>query len=116
MRSMVKYNYKKEVGQRNVIYCRVSDHGQQADLRKQEDGLKMFALGRGLKAEVVSEIGDGENLSRPLFSKIIDDILKREIATVMVTHRSRLLHSGFEIFENIAKSCGCEIVAVSAES
>jgi len=25
------------------------------------------------------------------------------------------LHSGFEIFENIAKFCGCEVIAVNDE-
>jgi len=109
-----KYNFFGEQ-RRNIIYCRVSTHQNQDDLIRQADGLKMFALGRGLKAEVIAEVGDGANISRPHFNKIVQDVLNRKVATLIVTRQDRLLHRGFELFENIAKFCGCEVIAVNDE-
>ena len=109
-----KYNVFREQ-KRNIIYCRVSKPQNQDDLIKQVDGLKMFALGRGLKAEVIAEVGDGANISRPHFNKIVEDILNNKVSTLIVTQQDRLLHRGFELFENIAKFCGCEVIAVNDE-
>jgi len=109
-----KYRHVKEV-QRNVIYCRISNPLRLDDLERQASDLKMFALGRGLKTEIISEIGDGRDLERPLFRKLLDDIMKGEIATVIVKHQNRLLHTGFELLESMAKASGCEIISINME-
>jgi len=103
-------------GKRNVIYCRVSDHGQEDDLIRQVKEMKMFALGRRLEAEIITEIGDGKDLSRPKLKDLVTGIVNREVATVIVEHEHRLLHTGFELLHNIANTCGCEIIAVSNEA
>ena len=99
--------------QRNIIYCRVSHAEHQEELAKQVEGLKMFALGRGVRAEVIIEIGDGMCISRPKFKELVKDILNRELATIIVTQENRLISSGFELLDSIAKSCGCEIITVN---
>ena len=98
---------------RNIIYCRVSDAEHQDELNKQTEGLKMFALGRGVEAEVIVEIGDGSCMYRPKFKELVEDILNKEIATIIVAQESKLISSGFELLDSIAKSCGCKIIAIS---
>ena len=105
------YNAKGRI-QRNIIYCRVSDTECHDDLTKQVEGLKMFALGRGVRAEVIVEVGDGTCMLRPKFKALIKDILNRELATIIVTQENKLLSSGFELLDSIARACGCEIIAV----
>jgi len=98
---------------RNVIYCRVS-HPEQADeLIRQAEKMEMFALGRGLKAEIVTEIGCGKDMTRPKLMKVISGILGGEIGKLLVSSSNRLMHSGFELLESISKECGCEIITVS---
>jgi len=106
-------NNREEYVKRNIIYCRVSDAEHQDELHKQTEGLKMFALGRGVEAEVIVEIGDGSCMYRPKFKELVEDILNKEIATIIVAQESKLISSGFELLDSIAKSCGCKIIVVS---
>jgi len=112
----VKYKTPERTVRRSIIYCRISHTENREELNKQVEGLKMFALGRGVKAELIIEIGDGTCMSRPKFRELLIDILNKELVTIIVTQENRLLSSGFELLDSIAKSCGCEIIAVSKES
>jgi len=111
----VKYKVPKvsESVRRNIIYCRVSHTENKEELARQVEGLKMFALGRRFRAELIIEIGDGTCVSRPKFKELVTGILNKELATIIVTQESRLLSSGYELLDNIAKACGCEIIAVN---
>jgi len=108
----VKYKASERAARRSIIYCRVSHKENREELNKQVEGLKMFALGRGIGAELIIEIGDGTCMSRPKFRELVTNILNKELASIIVTQESRLLSSGFELLDSIAKSCGCEIIAV----
>ena len=99
----------------NIIYCRISHTEHQDELTKQIEGLKMFALGRGVKAELVVEVGDGVCMERPKFKELIKGVINNEIATIIVEHESRLISSGYELLCSIAKACRCEIISVSDE-
>jgi len=98
---------------RNVIYCRVSEPEQKDELIRQAEKMQMFALGRGLEAEVIAEIGAGGNMLRPKLSALISDVINGKVDKILVLHKSRLMHAGFELFENIARECDCEIIAVT---
>ena len=100
---------------RKVIYCRVSGANQKDDLKSQVEVMELFAIGRGLITETITEIGDGMNMSRPKFLKIVTDIINGDIDTVIVAHKDRLARFGFELVENIAKTYGCEIIVVNCE-
>jgi predicted site-specific integrase-resolvase len=100
---------------RKVIYCRVSGAGQKDDLRSQVEVMELFALGRGLITETVTEIGGGMNMSRPKLLKILTDIINGDIDTVIVAHKDRLARFGFELIENIANTYGCEIIVANVE-
>ena len=108
----VKYGSAGRI-QRNIIYCRVSNGECHDELTKQIEGLTLFALGRGVKAEVIAEVGDGTCMARPKFKEILAGLLNKELATIIIMQEKRLLSNGFELLDSIAKSCGCEIIAVN---
>ena len=100
---------------RNVIYCRVSSPNQKDDLKSQVQAMEMFALGRGMIVETITEIGGGMDFSRKKFMQIINDIIAGEIGTVIVAHKDRLARFGFEMIDNLAKTYGSEILVVNKE-
>ena len=100
---------------RAVIYCRVSSPNQKDDLRSQIQAMETFALGRGLIAETIAEIGGGMNFSRKHFMKLISGIVNGSVGTVIVAHKDRLARFGFELIDNLAKQYGCEILVVNRE-
>jgi predicted site-specific integrase-resolvase len=100
---------------RKMIYCRVSGAGQKDDLKSQVEAMELFALGRGMVTETVTEIGGGMNMSRPKFLRLVTDIINGDVDTVIVAHKDRLARFGFELIDNIAKTYGCEIIVVNVE-
>jgi predicted site-specific integrase-resolvase len=100
---------------RNVIYCRVSSPSQKDDLQRQIQAMETFALGRGLITETMTEIGGGMNFSRKKFTQLMADIVNGDVGTVIVAHKDRLARFGFEMVDNLAKQCGCEIIVVNRE-
>jgi len=104
---------KKE--RRKVIYCRVSSHERMEDLNKQAEAMELFALGRGLITETITEVGCGMNMSRPKLMRLIHDIIAGEVEMVIVAHKDRIGRFGYELLENIAETYGCELIAVNSE-
>lgn len=107
---------KKGPEKRNIIYCRVSNSTQSEDLKRQVEAMELFALGRGIEAEIITEVGGGMDLSRPKLMEVIYAIIGNEVDSVMVAHKDRLARFGFALIENIAENYGCEIVSASVES
>lgn len=97
-------------GSRTVCYARVSSADQKADLRRQADRLKAFALGMGVEApEVVTETGSGMNDKRRKLNRLLAD---PTVGTVIVEHRDRLARMNFELVENALKAQGRRVIVV----
>jgi predicted site-specific integrase-resolvase len=105
----------EEKPKRSAIYCRVSSPNQKDDLQSQVHAMELFALGRGIIAETITEIGGGMNFSRKKFTKLITDIINGDVGLVIVAHKDRLARFGFEMVDNLAKQYGCEIIVVNRE-
>lgn len=101
---------------RKVAYCRVSSQAQKPDLKNQRRVLEDFCAAKGMaNVEFVEEVGGGLNFRRTAFCKLIQDIEKREIATLIVAHKDRLCRFGFELIEDICKRHGCELLILNQE-
>ena len=97
-------------GSRTVCYARVSSADQKADLRRQADRLKAFALSMGVEApEVVTETGSGMNEHRRKLNRLLAD---PTVGTVIVEHRDRLARMNFELVENALKAQGRRVIVV----
>ncbi len=101
---------------RIVAYCRVSSAAQKPDLANQRKVLEEFVAAKGLaNVEFIEEVGGGLNVKRKKFLKLMDEIGRREMKTLILAHRDRLTRFGFEWFEHYAKSHGCEVLVLNQE-
>lgn len=90
-----------------VIYCRVSTEEQQSDdsysLPNQENRCLSYLKSKESKikdVEVVKEVGSGKDLKkRPKFRKILKDIEKGNIDTIVVYKLDRLSRSTRDIYD-----------------
>ena len=87
---------------RTVCYARVSSADQKADLRRQADRRKAFALSMGVEApEVVTETGSGMNDKRRKLNRLLSD---PTVTTLIVEHRDRLARMNAGLVESALKA------------
>src|SRR5260370_21246071 len=87
-----------------ALYGRVSTQGQQADLDRQGERLKIYAASRGYQVtKIVQEIAYGMNDTRPKLLKLLTD---PQIGKIVVEHRDRLTRFGFVYIEQLLEMQG----------
>lgn len=97
-------------GRCTVCYARVSSSDQKADLQRQADRLKAFAINMGASdIEVVSEIGSGMNDKRRKLNKVLAD---PTVATIIVEHRDRLARMNAGLVESALEASGRRLIVV----
>ena len=80
-----------------ALYARVSSSDQKADLDRQVARLAEFAAGQNWRVvDVVKEIGSGLNGHRRGLMRLLRN---PQVRTLVVEHRDRLMHFGFEYVE-----------------
>lgn len=93
-----------------VCYARVSSSDQKADLQRQADRLKAFAVAMGVEhPEVVMETGSGMNDKRRKLNRLLAD---PEVGTIIVEHRDRLARMNAGLVESALKAQGRRLVVV----
>lgn len=101
---------------RMIAYCRVSSAAQKPDLANQRRVLEEFVVAKGLaNVEFIEEVGSGLNFKRKRFLEIMEAIGRREVKTLILAHRDRLVRFGFEWFEHFAQTHGCEFMVLNQE-
>lgn len=97
-------------GRRTVCYARVSSSDQKADLQRQADRLKAFAINMGAPdIEVVSEIGSGVNDKRRKLNKVLAD---PTVGTIIVEHRDQLARMNAGLVESALEASGRRLIVV----
>ncbi|KFI69345.1 IS607 family transposase [Bifidobacterium magnum] len=95
---------------RTVCYARVSCADRKADLRRQADRLKAFAIGMGVEhPEVVMETGSGMNDKRRKLNRLLAD---PTVGTIIVERRDRLARMNAGLIESALKAQGRRVVVV----
>lgn len=95
---------------RTVCYARVSSSDQKADLQRQADRLKAFAINMGAPdIEVVSEIGSGMNDKRRKLNKVLAD---PTVGTIIVEHRDRLTRMNAGLIESALEASGRRLIVI----
>ena len=92
-----------------VLYARVSSHALSSDLDRQVARLVELYP----SAEVISEVGGGVNFKRKKFISLLERVLRRDIATIVVAHKDRLCRFGFEIIKGLCEQHGCKILVLN---
>ena len=95
---------------RTVCYARVSSADQKAELKRQADRLKAFAIGMGVEdQEVVTETGSGMNDRRRKLNRLLSD---PTVTSIIVEHRDRLTRMNAGLVESALKAQGRRIIVV----
>lgn len=97
-------------GTRTVCYARVSSSDQKADLQRQADRLKAFAINLGAtNIETVTEVGSGMNDNRRKLNKVLAD---PTVGTIIVEHRDRLASVNAGLVEAALSAQGRRLIVV----
>ena len=105
-------------GRIDVVYARVSTQKQKArgDLTRQIEAVATFAATRNpVNLELLHEVGSGLNDSRIVLRRLLQRVMRGEIARIFVNDKDRLTRFGFNYIEVMCKMMGTEIVIVSSE-
>ena len=101
----------------NVIYCRVSNTKQQADLKRQETILREYCVSNGIIPDkVISDIASGINENRKGLQELIGLVKDGKVKTVYVSYKDRLTRFGFDYFVYLFNLFGTEIKVVNLTS
>ena len=101
----------------NVIYCRVSNTKQQADLKRQEAILREYCVSNGIIPDkVISDIASGINENRKGLQELIGLVKDGKVKTVYVSYKDRLTRFGFNYFVYLFNLFGTEIKVVNLTS
>ena len=56
------------------------------------------------------------NFKRPKFIALMDAVERREVRTLVIAHKDRLVRFGFEFFEGFCRKHGCAIEVLAQET
>ena len=101
----------------DIIYCRVSSHGQKGDLDRQIAAVAEYASGKNLRnLLILKEIASGLNDNRKQFQKLLEMVLRGSVNRIFVKYKDRLTRFGFHYIETVCRENGVEIIVVSNET
>ena len=96
-----------------VIYARVSTQKQKSYLDSQVEVCKQFLASKGMQIdEVITDIASSFNFKRKGLNKLLDMAFNEEIKTVCIYSKDRLSRIAYDLFEQILKRLGVEILIV----
>jgi len=121
-RRYLKEDIEKLLGLQNVdsrkvaCYARVSTKKQEENLQRQVERLRTYCDKKGYSSiTFYSDIASGLNDNRRQFNKLLDQVVKQNINTIVVEYKDRLCRFGLNILHNLLKGYGCTIEIVNNE-
>lgn len=111
---LIGYRTKKESLKKNVIYARVSTQSQKNQLQSQTDRLHEWCIKNGIDISITYEdIKSGMSFDRKNFNQLILEIVRNNIALIIIENKDRLCRFGFELLETFCKCFGTRIIVVN---
>ena len=92
-----------------VCYARVSSHDQKADLDRQHAALEAYCAARGWRTQVIRDMGSGMNYRK---KGLLELILHRRTARLVLTHKDHPLRFGAELVFSLCEQQGIEVVII----
>ena len=98
---------------RDVVYARVSSHGQKnhGDLDRQA----LFLVENVADMQnplILKEVGSGLNDKRKKLQELLKMVSNGEVRNVYITYRDRLTRFGFNYLQTMFNACGTNIIIV----
>lgn len=100
-----------------VLYGRVSGHGQKADLERQLDALVSWATAEraGRRVLVLSDIGSGISTTRKQLQRLLQLVVKDEVAEIAITYPDRLTRFGQDYLNVLFESFGVTLTVLEPD-
>lgn len=92
-----------------ILYARVATRNQKAELERQVEYLKSYAIAKGYNFEIITDIGNGINYNKTGLKELIQKINNKEISKIVILYKDRLVSFGFELIEYLCKLNNIEI-------
>lgn len=105
----------KNINKKTYLYARVSTSKQKKDLQNQIELLKNYCFSNGIEINgIYSDVASGISFEKRIeFFKLLDNIIAGQVEKVIISYKDRLSRVGFELFNNLFKKFGTEIIVVS---
>jgi len=98
-----------------VAYARVSTHKQKNDLKIQEQRLTKYCHEHYESHTLISDLGSGLNYKKRGLNKLIKMILSRQVRTLVLNYKDRLLRFGSEIIFSLCRYFHVEVVILNQD-
>ncbi len=103
-------SYKNLESKSKIIgYCRVSSNKNNNYLEKQIRYVSEYCIARGYQFEIITDIGSGVDYNKNGLNKLIYLIVSKQIKTIVILKKDRLLRIGYELIENLCKEFNTSI-------
>lgn len=99
----------------NVGYVRISSKKQSDDLVRQAQLMENYLTSKGRPFKIIQSIGSGINYKNPQLHELIRMVVNKEVDTVYVLYKDRLVHFGFELLEFLFNEFGVSIEVVNQQ-
>ena len=99
----------------NVGYVRVSSKRQSDDLVRQAQLMENYLISKGKSFKIIQSVGSGINYKNPQLHELIRLVVNKEVDTVYVLYKDRLVRFGFELLEFLFNEFGVSIEVVNQQ-
>lgn len=99
----------------NVGYVRVSSKKQSDVLVRQAQLMESYLTSKGRPFKIIQSIGSGINYKNPQLHELIRMVVNKEVDTVYVLYKDRLVRFGFELLEFLFNEFGISIEVVNQQ-
>lgn len=97
----------------NIGYVRVSSKKQSDDLTRQVQMMENYLIAKGKPFKIIQSVGSGINYKNPQLHELIRMVVNKEVDTVYVLYKDRLVRFGFELLEFLFNEFGVSIEVVN---
>lgn len=100
----------------NIGYVRVSSKKQSDDLARQAQLMENYLISKEKPFKIIQSVGSGINYKNPQLHELIRMVINKEVDTVYVLYKDRLVRFGFELLEFLFNEFGVSIEVVNQQS
>ena len=90
----------------------MSSHDRKDHLDRQHAALEAYCAVQGWRTQVIRDLGSGMNYRKKGLQELLELILHRRTARLVLTHKDRLLRFGAELVFSLCELQGIEIVII----
>lgn len=99
----------------DVGYVRVSSKKQSDDLVRQAQLMENYLIAKGKPFKIIKSVGSGINHKNPQLHELVRLVINKEVDTVYVLYKDRLVRFGFDLLEFLFNEFGVSIEVVNQQ-